>query len=337
MNEEPDELTRSHSTAPESIPVTVHGGLNDQEATEFAHLVANTVRAIGTVIDVDQLDGITVSTDYESALEELDRGDLTNRVLRRTNDGGRLGVAMAPAVSRDGVVKTHLVFDYQAIMGLSALEGDEFNLAMYLIAHECAHIEYHKVFMPSALIDASAAEGESLEDEVIASITTPILEEYWVCRRSAPFGSHADATSMHEESCMTVIPGATESARRSIREYRTHGCTTRVLDEVGKAIFEPILTTAYLLGDLAAQGKSLADVPTVKQALYAEGYTDFIEEMIVYLDRHYSCQDSRRRSSVERQLSDAVHEAFASRGLILSTLDTGELWVDVPFTEDTMP
>ncbi len=55
------------------------------------------------------LDGITYARDYANTLATLDRGFETETTLTATSDSVALGVAMAPAVKRDGKLKTHVV------------------------------------------------------------------------------------------------------------------------------------------------------------------------------------------------------------------------------------
>lgn len=93
-------------------------------------------------------DGVTVAYDYDAALAELDRGVEGLRTLARSNDDQLVGVAMSPAVPRDGKVKVHLVFSGAYIESIDATpEQDDAEVqsgmqqAIHLIAHECAHVQ----------------------------------------------------------------------------------------------------------------------------------------------------------------------------------------------------
>src|SRR4051812_44268890 len=98
-------------TAPEGFPLSLNGGFDSKEqATEFANMVVGAIRVLSSFIDVERLDGVTIADDYDLALRNLDRGFEPGEPLARSNDERIVGVGMAPAVLRNGIVKGHLVF-----------------------------------------------------------------------------------------------------------------------------------------------------------------------------------------------------------------------------------
>ncbi len=70
-------------------------------------------------MDLCRLDGVTVAIDYDAALAGLDRGMEGLRRLTRSNTEEMQGVAMSPAVMRDGNERTHLVFNAEMLVPLS--------------------------------------------------------------------------------------------------------------------------------------------------------------------------------------------------------------------------
>lgn len=65
---------------------------------------------------------MTVAFDYSKALTEIDRGYETQHVLTPSTEIAR-GVAMAPGVFRNGVLKTYLAFDASILSHLMDSEG----------------------------------------------------------------------------------------------------------------------------------------------------------------------------------------------------------------------
>jgi hypothetical protein len=104
-NDSADEKTLDPppQTAPETIPFSMRGFQDAVHAERFAQLLAILIRGISRYINLERLDGVTVAFDYDEALAELDRGFTPGRPLTRTSDDLILGVAMAPAVLRDGM------------------------------------------------------------------------------------------------------------------------------------------------------------------------------------------------------------------------------------------
>ena len=96
-------------TAPNSIAVKFSGFDTEEHGCEFANLVATYVRALSRFIDLSALDGITVAFDYANELLLLDRGYVSKHKLTPSEDIV-LGVAMTPAVIRDGKIKSHMLF-----------------------------------------------------------------------------------------------------------------------------------------------------------------------------------------------------------------------------------
>ena len=137
-DEQPD---RPPPTAPESIQVSLRGFTDAAGAEQFGNTMGVAIREFSRYIDLERLDGITIAYDYEDALAQLDRGYETTRPLTRTADNQLLGVAVAPAVLRDGAVKAHLVFHAPFVLPLEDAQSEHYRQALYLIAHECGHIE----------------------------------------------------------------------------------------------------------------------------------------------------------------------------------------------------
>ena len=130
-------------TAPASIQVSLYGFADKLSAERFGDLIAKMVRYISRHINLERLDGITVAFDYDQALARLDRGYKPAKPLTRTGTEQLVGVAMTPAVLRQGAVKAHMVFHAPFVMHLEEYEDPTpaFRLALYLVAHECGHVE----------------------------------------------------------------------------------------------------------------------------------------------------------------------------------------------------
>ena len=99
------------TTIPTDLGLTVKGFENEEGARELGHAVLDAIMLFGRFMDLSALDGVTVAIDYDQALSDLDRGLPGLRPLTRSNTAEMQGVAMSPAVMRDGQVKTHLVFN----------------------------------------------------------------------------------------------------------------------------------------------------------------------------------------------------------------------------------
>lgn len=322
------------ATAPDCIPVNARGFDDEERATNFAHYIAETVRIISRYIDLSRLDGITVAYDYEEALSQLDRGYKPTRKLSRTSTDQLLGVAMAPAVIRNGNIKGHLVFSAPRILPIEDAGSDSFKDALYLIAHECAHIEdlrhrderFPKTILQTKIIDT--------EEAFFAEITSILWEEYAACRISAPFGS--EQAQVYEESFISVLDVANDKANEAIRSYRSHADLNRVLEEAGTPLCEPLRIAAYLIGHLDGLQENWDIVPQAFKRLEGNSYSTSINQLADALDYLWSTRENWETYGVFDPLKEIVRKVLATGGMIITRQSDGQMHLDIPFTSETI-
>lgn len=293
------------------------------------------IRDISCLINLERLDGVTVAYDYDEALAQFDRGYQSNRPLTRTADSRLLGVAMAPAVLRNGIVKGHLVFHAPVVLPLQN-EGDEhFHQALYIVAHECAHIEdlKHKdESFPGIILQRQITD---YEEAVLEKLASALWDEYAACRISAVLGS--GQTAVYEDSFVLVLAAARDDANNAIRSYRWHGDVNRVLEEASRPLCEPLRIAAYLVGHLDGIDEGWHAVPCARDALAVSAYQPFIDRLIAILRDLWSRRGRWQSRSVFMPLHDLGRDVLAHGGLILKARLDGSLYVDIPFTPETMP
>jgi hypothetical protein len=195
MDEAPpdDKPTLPPPTAPETIDVSLRGFQDKATAERFGHIIADVVHSISRYINLERLDGITVAFDYDEALAQLDRGYNPSKPLTRTGTDKLVGVAMSPAVLRDGVVKSRLVFHAPFVLGLEEPNTENFRRALYLVAHECGHVQDLKErdeAFPETILRRPFANDE---EAILGQFSTVIWEEYAASRVSAIFGEDQSA------------------------------------------------------------------------------------------------------------------------------------------------
>ena len=322
-------------TAPESIPVSVRGFADATEAENFGHEIALTVRSISCYINLSRLDGITVAFDYDDALAELDRGYEPTRVLARTSDDRAIGVAMAPAVVRDGVVKGHLVFYAPIVLPIQDETHEEFRQALYLIAHECAHIEdlqCRDERFPGTILQSEITDfEEAFFEPIIASLSG----EYAACRLSAIFGE--EQAPAYEICFVGALEEASNEANAAIRDYRLHGDLNRVLEEAGRPLCEPLRFAAYLIGHLDGRNEDWDAVPVARDRLAESDYAPYVERLSGTLRNAWSTYEAWGSPAVFHPLKAIACEVLEQGGMILSRLPDGTVDVDIPYSPETMP
>ncbi|WP_143275362.1 hypothetical protein [Bradyrhizobium canariense] len=142
------------------LSLTLGGFESPEAARKFADTLHLYLQVLGQYLNLERLDAVSVAYDYAGALASVDRGIEGTTPLTATAETYGQGVAMTPAVLRDGVVKAHMVYDATILRGI---EGVEFNRELlYLIAHECGHVHDLKArdeAFPNVLMQARLCFG----------------------------------------------------------------------------------------------------------------------------------------------------------------------------------
>lgn len=331
------------TTIPASTIISVRDFTNEDAARRLGETVAGVVKTVGSIMNLSRLDGVTVAIDYDAALAGLDRGMGGLQPLSRSNTEEMQGVAMSPAVMRDGEVRTHLVFNAEMLVPLIAgddeVDADDRATSIGIIAHECAHVQ---ITMEKELAIPEARLGtriEGYERAIMFQLAEVLWDEYAACRLSAPLATRQNAT--HASTVAACASGARDRSDAAIRSYRVQGDLDRLQTEAGPALANPMKAAAYLLGGMDAIGADWADTPATaeaREALVANGYDGLVDDLHAELRRLWETRsDWEATLAVFAGLEDIARATFGAGGLVFSTMADGRCRIDVPFTASTMP
>jgi hypothetical protein len=233
-------------------------GMEENAGRTLAETVGAYIQEISRYVDMTALDGVTIAVDYAEALVGLDRGYETSYRLTPSSELV-LGVAMAPLVRRDGVIKSHLVLNANFIYALAEPGHQEFAQALYLLAHECAHVELNMATdrtYPNTLLQTDYEDAYEAYRQGTAHVC---WDEYGACRISANFGR--DPQSDYAEVFIHHLRETPVRANEAIRAYRTHHDHERILGEMTAYYGNLTKTACYLLGHLDGKNKAVSDTP----------------------------------------------------------------------------
>lgn len=326
------------TTMPPGLNCAVKGFANEDAARRLGELVLGCVQMVGSFIDLSTLDGVTIAIDYDAALAELDRGLEGLRPLSRSNSEEMQGVAMSPAVMREGSVLTHLVFDAAHLVALIVDEEEQAarDLAIGIIAHECAHVQI-TAQKERAIPDARFGTAiEGYEHAVMFQMAEVCWDEYAACRLSAPF-----ASTQNEHHSVTLA-GTLEAVRsrsdERIKSYRLHGDINVLVAETGALLCGPMKAAAYLLGGMDAVEANWSEFTPVRDAIDDAGYADLIDDLHKLLRQLWDAQGSWDPTlDTFAPLEALAKRVFSSGGIHFETAGDGRCNIKVPFTASTMP
>jgi hypothetical protein len=322
-------------TAPEKIPVSLRCFDTEDHAKKFGDLVAMWVRVFSSQIDMSNLDGITIAFDYNQALLDLDRGYETKHKLT-PSDEFAFGVAMTPAVIRDGKLKSHMLFNASVLLPLEDETHEGFQMAVHTLAHECAHVEVTQRFdtaFPDFLLRTKAP---NMHFYARWEVITACWDEYavtWIC---APYG--ADPTAGYEETFIRVLNETRPKANRCIKAYRLHANVEQIMSEVYGAYGELMRFACYHIGNMAGRNLTVDDLPKTKASLDGHWFKPHFERIGAACKSIAEDYGKWTDQTKFEALGDIVDEIVREGGLSVSDFRSdGGFYVNVPFTAETMP
>jgi hypothetical protein len=271
---EEEQAPERPSTCPQNVLMSFRGF--EQDAAEAnASTLGGLLREIGKIIDISALDGMTIAFDYDDALANLDRGYKTVRTLTKTTEFGT-GVAMTPAVLRDGLLKSHIVISGHIVLMLSDEDRQNVQLAIHTVTHECAHVEitaaYDKSFPNEMLRKSRDTAMDSWRWDVIKAC----WEEYAACRIASDFGH--DSLSGYEETFVLAHSRTDEKVMQLVRDF-DGGDADSLVGPVFGAYGTMMKFACYMMGAMAAAEKTLADCEAAQNALNGHWFFPYFDRL----------------------------------------------------------
>lgn len=311
-------------------------GIDERWHEALGSCIRLIIQEIAKVLNVERLDGITVAVDYPQALIELDRGFASMHPLTQTNDGIAFGIAMTPAVLRNGVVKSHIVLN-AALLAPFLREATDAEIAhlIHTIAHELGHVHdlaFRDKAMPNVILKHNISDWD---DYCLFDIADTCWQEYAACRLSAQFGS--DPADGYQEVFLNHLRTAKTAANESIKEYRLHGELMPTAYDVARRHGDLMKYASYLTGHLDGLGMPLSErLPAcqreIESGYFATTYKAFAGELRrLWGDKTCWC-------GIEAfdTLKCIVRKHLADNGMVFRRTCDNNVYIEFPFTEEAM-
>jgi hypothetical protein len=305
---EEDKVSERPSTRPQNIPMSFQGFEQDV-AEASASTIGWLLHELGKTIDISTLDGMTIAFDYDDALATLERGYETIRTLTKTTEFGT-GVAMTPAVLRDGLVKSHIVVNAAVVLMLKDEDRENVNLAIHTIAHECAHVEitasFDKCFPGETLQKFHSTVMESWRWDVIKAC----WEEYAACKIASDIGH--DPLPGYEETFVLAHSQTDERVKQLVRCFEGGGADPLVGPIFG-AYGTMMKFACYMMGAMGAAGRTLADCEAARTALNGHWFAPYFERLNEACEQLYDNFGSWVDKSGFEEIGNIVEEIVTER------------------------
>ncbi len=321
-------------TAPEALSVCARGFESEDHARTIGQYVGEYVCAFSRRFDLSHLDGVTVAYDYAHALRDLNRGYETLHELT-PSEGHAIGIAMTPSVLRDGALKSHIVLNAHYVAAIHDNGHEDFRHALHIIAHECAHVEITAKFdaaFPGVLLRQRFSDARAaFRWEVIHAC----WDEYAATNLSAGIGE--DPTDDYEDTFLRHLADARQVANNHIKQYRIHGNVNQVLASVYGTYGDLLKFAAYHLGNLNGQGIAIADRARTVGALAGHWFTPYFVQLDAACQAIADSYGHWSDQALFQAIGDIADNLVNLGGVLFRYPEPGQLYVDIPFTADTMP
>ncbi len=321
------------STAPTSFNVQARGFADTETATRLATFVGETIRALGKLISLQSLDGVTIAYDYDQALLELDRGYETSHQLKATNSHV-LGVAMTPSVIREGQLKSHIFVRAETLLPLLDPNDEAgIRLAVHLLAHECGHVEVTQQFercFPGVLLRGQMPLLETLRWDTIFGV----WDEYAVTWIAANISS--DPTASYNQALLTEVGAFDERNNAFIRDYRWHSNVDQILSEIHRSCGNLLKFAGYAIGNLRGKNLSWRDSEDLASVLTGHWFEPFLQALCDACEGVASNYGEWTDMEDFKTISAVLDDLVCRAGLFITEQEDGGAYVHIPFTDETM-
>ncbi len=319
------------TTMPHDLPISVSGIIIPEREAAMVDLIRAYLTEIGRVMDISRLEAVSASDDYPAALAAVKRGFGTERALMRSDNVDMVGVAMAASIVRDGVVKTHLVFHLGPLVPLFMCppESEEHRQAVYMLAHECAHIEDLKMkdeAFPGVLLQPR--EVGWLEQN-LGPVGWALWEEYYACRRSAIFDP--EQTSTFEDIVLSCMENAQGEVDEAVKRYRWHADLHQVWQETIEPATRVMKAAAYLFGHVDGLNGDWDTIPRLRDRLDDHPLAEVINDMSDELQRLWDARGAWDGYEDFLDLNYIVRDGYEVAGIDVQEGPGGTAHLAIPF------
>ncbi len=327
---------------PCSIPASCRISFRDiPDDTEwkdkFISAVTDVVVVCGRVMDLSNLEGITIGFDYDAALDSVDLGYESTIAKQYTNEGGLMGVGKSLRVRRDDAIKMHVVLKGNVLLDLALrdMETDEFWAAANILAHELGHVQtagWFEDHSPGVMLEPHQGDWAT---STLRDTAHTIWEEYAACRLSALISQGTLVTDSYVQGLETSLEGAVDRARNTIKEFRMHGDVDRLLVETGRETAIPLKMVAYLMGHMDGIDEP---VDVEERCQIACELTQHFDALLGALRNAWETRTSWSGLTSLDPIVEVIVDALRTVGIevTLNEEHPGSR-VDVPYRAETLP
>lgn len=312
--------------------LTYEGDFSSQEIDRISSRVIELIGKISQSLPLMRLDGITFAFDYAGALDRVDRGIPTADAASTGRYSAGVGVAQAPLIVRNGVIKHRVVVDAEFGLALLSTEMREVAEGVQVIVSQLAEAVFTERFerrLPGFLLKPF----ETPIDAFLYARIGPAITSHFSARISAAFDGSDEAMDRQRQLLVSALREMNETIPAARLDYRYHGDMDRFLEASLPKIEQTLMYAGYVIG--YADGLRLPALSFEARELLAEiGLKDWFDIFAKDLATLWSRQNMWESFDEFRVLCLHVERLCWQYGIVPFGTEEGGVWIEVPLGTD---
>jgi len=332
MSEEEFASLMAKTTLNPCVDVCVSGQFDTREdADKLGKTVVLFLQMLGVYLQLDCLEALTVTDDYENALLKIERGFSTNKALAPTRDEFGTGYAMSIPVIRNGALKTHIVIHSGLIKPLVDPNHEKYSFAVHTLAHELGHAHDHSV-TGRTLPNLVGTQLPDFRQGTLFNLAHGCWCEYIASRLSATWGTENYCAEFEPTLC-DMLSTAMDRGTACIFCHRMHGNIADTEAEM-KNIYGGLLTRlSYLVGHLHGIEASIKEKTPKLHTLIQDSkwFIPIFERYESNLKELKETHENWTGIEVFNPLMDTCESMLNAGGMRYLMLPTGNYFVELKY------
>ncbi len=318
-------------------------GVYEELATKIGNAVAYIIKKFDEELDFRRMHCIIITADFAGELKELSSKTLSGKPITFTNEKYAIAVAKVVLLPRGEEIEILPVINANIVAQL-VQESSEENLDdeslltnIHLLHHEFCHVHDDNKKL-DALHPFMLRHCYSGKDILIGPLAEACWSEYMAnLLSSSTVGK--DFLAAMTQSFIDAIGRTKQDIDKEILSYRYHHDLERLINIFKRHGEYLIKSAAYILGYLDGLGKSLFEISVEAAEKLSGSYFEPIwktmQESLRLMFQSYP--EDWKDLSIFNNLAIVLENYYAEMGLILSTTENGQMYVNVPFRPETTP
>ena len=285
---------------------------------------------------------IIITTDFAGELAELSSFTTSGNPITYTDEEYAIAVAKVIILPRDDEFEILLIINANVAAALApedpeGYKTENFHTVLHLLHHELCHVHDRNKRLNAfqKVINQHRYRGK---EEFTYDLAGLCWAEYIANYLSSPTAEDF-ILEYTAEMFVDAIKRTKQSIDEEIIEYRYHGNLDQLMDVFFRHGKFLIRIAAYILGYMDGFGKELPELSIKAHDSLSNSYFEPIWNAMqtVLRNMREDYPDGWKEVSIFDELAYVMEDYFARMGLILSTTEDGQIYVDVPFRPETTP